>query len=64
MGYSIEETIFREKLLTFGIKNPKIIESPSGVLIAYPEPGSDENWRASFYKDDQEIYHFEIEFGK
>ena len=63
MGYS-EEKIFREKLSAFGIKNPKIIVSPSGVLIAYPEPGSHETWKASFYQDDKEQYHFEIEFGK
>ena len=64
MGYSIEETIFREKLRAFGIKDPKIIERPSGVLIAYPKPGEDEKWKASFYQDEKEQFHFEIEFGK
>ena len=39
MGYSIEETIFREKLRAFGIYDPKIVERPSDVLIAYPKPG-------------------------
>lgn len=63
MCYS-EEKIFREKLSAFEIKNPKIIVSPSRVLIAYPEPGTNETWRASFYQDDKEQYHFEIEFGK
>ena len=63
MCYS-EEKIFREKLSAFEIKNPKIIVSPSRVLIAYPKPGEDEKWKASFYQDEKEQYHFEIEFGK
>ena len=64
MGISVEEKIFREKLRAFGIKDPKIIERPSGVLIAYPKPGEDEKWKASFYQDEKEQFHFEIEFGK
>ncbi len=61
---SIEEKIFKEKLRAFGIYDSKIIERPSGVLIAYPQPGEDEKWKASFYQDEKEQYHFEIEFGK
>jgi hypothetical protein len=64
MGISVEEKIFRKKLRAFGIYYPKIMERPSGVLIAYPQPGEAEKWKASFYQDEKEQYHFEIEFGK
>ena len=58
MGYSIEETIFREKLRAFGIKDPKIIQSPSGVLIAYPQPGSDETWKASYFHEENQRFEY------
>ena len=58
MGYSIEETIFREKLLAFGIKDPKVIERPSGMLIAYPQPGSDETWKASYFHEEDQRFEY------
>jgi len=59
-----EEKIFLQKLNAFGIKDPKIIESPSGLLYTYSEPEANHTWKASFYQDDNELYHFEIEFDK
>ena len=58
MGYSIEETIFREKLRAFGINDPKIIQSPSGVLLAYPRPESNQTWRASYYHEENQRFEY------
>lgn len=58
MGISVEEKIFREKLRAFGINDPKIIESPSGVLIAYPQPGSDETWKASYFHEENQRFEY------
>ena len=59
MGDNFEEKSFKEKLKDMGITNPKIVRRPSGLYIAYPQPGSSETWKASYYKDDEESYHFE-----
>ncbi len=58
MGISLEEKIFREKLRAFGIKDPKIIESPSGVLLAYPRPESNQTWRASYYHEENQRFEY------
>lgn len=58
MGYSLDEKTFKDKLKDMGITNPKIVKRPSGLYIAYPEPGSKGTWQASYYKDD-DGYHFE-----
>ena len=59
MGYNFEEKNFKEKLKDMGISDPKILRRPSGLYIAYPQPGSSETWKASYYKDDEDRYHFE-----
>lgn len=56
--YSEEEKIFRQKLRAFGIKDPKIIESPNGVLIAYPKPGSNDTWKASYFHEDNQRFEY------
>lgn len=58
MGNSVEEKIFREKLRAFGINDPKIIERPSGVLLAYPRPESNQTWRASYYHEENQRFEY------
>ena len=58
MGISVAEKKFRENLLAFGIEDPKIIVSPSGVLIAYPQPGSDETWKASYFHEENQRFEY------
>ncbi len=59
MGYNEVEDYLIGRLKEMEITNPKIVRTPSGLFIAYPQPGSFETWQASCYKDDKEQYHFE-----
>ena len=59
MGYNEEEKYFKDKLKEMEIYNPKIVKRPSGLYIAYPQPGELATWQASCYKDDEGQYHFE-----
>ena len=57
MGYDLREKNFKEKLNEMGLEKPKIVKSPSGLYIAYPQPGSTETGKASYYEDDEGTHY-------